>query len=113
MTLQASGQISISEVNAEVGLATTYSSDLNFLNNKIVAAERPAGPNMSAFYSKAYFQNNNNIDDVFAQAMPRYEFISRRVERNSNVLNIGVGRGGLEEVLLNRRAILSCFYPNE
>ena len=58
MTLQASGQISISEVNAEVGLATTYSSDLNFLNNKIVAAERPAGPNMSAFYSKAYFQNN-------------------------------------------------------
>ena len=58
MTLQSSGPIAVSEVNTEVGLATTYSSSLSFLNDKIIASERPAQPNMSAFYSKAYFQNN-------------------------------------------------------
>lgn len=58
MTIQSSGSIAVSDINTEVGLSSTYSSDLNFLNGKIVAGQRPTAPNLGAFYSKAYFQNN-------------------------------------------------------
>lgn len=58
MTTPASGQIAVSDVNVEIGQAATYSSDLNFLNNLIVAGQRPSSPNMDAFHNKAYFQNN-------------------------------------------------------
>jgi hypothetical protein len=58
MTLPASGQIGISDINVEIGQPSTYSSDLNFLNNLVKPAQRPAVPNLGGFYSKAYFQNN-------------------------------------------------------
>ena len=58
MTLPSSGAIAFSDVNTEIGQASTYSSNLNFLNNLIVAGQRPGTPNMGGFYSKAYFQNN-------------------------------------------------------
>lgn len=57
MTLPASGQIAVSDVSVEIGQASTYSTDLNFLNNLIVSGQRPATPAMNNFYSKAYFQN--------------------------------------------------------
>jgi len=44
-------------VSTEIGQATNYSTSLNFLNNLIVAAQRPSAPALSSFYSKAYFQN--------------------------------------------------------
>ena len=69
MTLQASGVISISDVNVEVGNPATYTNNLSFLNGLVVAAERPASPNLGAFYSKAYYQatvdgNCNNGNEV-------------------------------------------------
>jgi hypothetical protein len=68
MTLPASGQIGVNDVNTEVGLAPTYSSSLNFLNGTIKPAQRPASPAMDAFYSKAYYQKNNdgNCDNASA-----------------------------------------------
>ena len=60
MTLQASGAIAISNINTEIGRAATYTSDLGFLNGLILASQRPGQPNMAAFYSKAYFQNNTH-----------------------------------------------------
>lgn len=53
-----SGQISVSDINTEVGLSSTYSSSLNFLNGYIVAGQRPSSPDMDDFKNKAYFQNN-------------------------------------------------------
>ena len=58
MTLPASGQIAVSDVSVEIGQSSTYSTDLNFLNNLIVSGQRPGNPSMDSFYSKAYFQNN-------------------------------------------------------
>ena len=58
MTLQSSGPIAISDVNNELGIGSTYSSSLSFLNNYIVAGQRPSSPALSSFYGKAYFQNN-------------------------------------------------------
>jgi len=60
MTLQSSGAISHSDVNVELGLSAGYSSTLSFLNNYIVAGQRPTTPNMNAFYSLTYYQNNQN-----------------------------------------------------
>jgi len=57
MTLPASGPITISNINTEIGQAPTFSSSLNFLNGLLKSA--PASPNMAAFYSKAYYQSNN------------------------------------------------------
>jgi len=57
MTLQSSGPIAVSDVNTEVGLASTYSSSLSFLNDKVKPSIRPTQPNMNIFYGTAYFQN--------------------------------------------------------
>lgn len=59
MTLPSSGQIAISDINQEIGQAPTYSTNLNFLNGLLRSDQRPSSPNLAAFYSKAYFQNNN------------------------------------------------------
>ena len=57
MTLPASGPLSISNINTELGLSPTFSASLNFLNSYLKPPQ--AQPNMNAFYNKAYFQNNN------------------------------------------------------
>ena len=36
MTLPASGQIGVSDVSVEIGQSSTYSTNLNFLNNLIM-----------------------------------------------------------------------------
>ena len=55
MTLPSSGPIAVSNINTEIGQAPTFTDNLSFLNGLLLS---PAGsPNMSAFYSKAYFQN--------------------------------------------------------
>lgn len=57
MTLQTSGQISVSDISQEIGQAATYSTDLNFLNGLIRSDQRPSNPSMTGFYGKTYFQN--------------------------------------------------------
>lgn len=57
MTLPASGPLAISDISTELGLAPTYSASLSFLNSYLKPPQ--AQPNMTAFYGKAYFQNNN------------------------------------------------------
>ncbi|MCY7389440.1 MAG: class I SAM-dependent methyltransferase, partial [Burkholderiales bacterium] len=50
---------------------------------------------------------------VFANALPRYEFIARQIASGMHVLNIGVGRGGLESILLKKGALVSSLDPSE
>jgi hypothetical protein len=66
MTLPVSpNPISVSQINTEIGAATTTSRTLQFLNDLIKPAQRPAAPNMNSFRGKTYFQMNTqgNCDD--------------------------------------------------
>jgi len=56
MTIQSSGPIGISDVTAELGLGTTYSASLSFLNGFMKNPATP--PNLAEFYGQAYFQSN-------------------------------------------------------
>ena len=49
-----------------------------------------------------FYQNNHEIGDAAFDAYPRYHFIAKQVKDSASVLNIGVGRGGLEKILTNR-----------
>jgi SAM-dependent methyltransferase len=60
-----------------------------------------------------HFQNDNEIGDVFAGARSRYQFLARHIAPEMAVLNIGVGRGGLESILLNKGAVVSALDPSE
>jgi len=62
MTIRPSSNppISAGDVNSEMGNAYTYSSDLVFLNNNILASQRPSTPNLGAFYGLTWLQNLNN-----------------------------------------------------
>lgn len=59
-----------------------------------------------------HFQNNEN-EDSFVGALPRYKFIAKQIASGMEVLNIGVGRGGLEGILLKKGAVVSCLDPSE
>ena len=59
MTLPSSGAIAVSNVNTELGLSSSYSSSLSFLNGYVKAAQRPATPNMAGFYGLTYYKKTN------------------------------------------------------
>lgn len=60
-----------------------------------------------------YMQNNNEMEGVFDNAFPRYKYIAQKIESGMSVLNIGVGRGGLENILLKKGVLVSCLDPDE
>jgi SAM-dependent methyltransferase len=60
-----------------------------------------------------HFQNNDETVDAFVNARPRYEYIALQIASKKRVLNIGVGRGGLETILLTKGAVVSCLDPSE
>lgn len=48
-----------------------------------------------------HFQNSESAEFTFREALPRYRFLIRQTKnKNSKVLNIGAGVGGLEKELL-------------
>ena len=60
-----------------------------------------------------YFQADQDVDDAFAQARARYQFLARRLNSGIRVLNIGVGRGGLEALLLAKGVHVSSLDPGD
>lgn len=52
------GQISVSQINIEVGVSGTTQATLQYLNGLIKPAQRPSQPNMDSFRSKAWYQRN-------------------------------------------------------
>lgn len=60
-----------------------------------------------------YFQNSEEHGDAAFNARARYEFIAKHVASGTHVLNIGVGRGGLEGILVQNHVVVSCLDPSE
>lgn len=60
MTIKASGQLAISEINTEVSPKPPgYSDSLSFLNGIIKESQRDTGDiSMTIFYNKAYYQRD-------------------------------------------------------
>jgi len=59
-----------------------------------------------------YFQNGDEVGDVF-NARLRYEFLAQQIAPSTHALNIGVGRGGLEVILVNKGVVVSSLDPSE
>lgn len=59
-----------------------------------------------------YFHNAESAADAF-NARRRYEFLAQCCHRGSRILNIGVGRGGLEEILLAEGVDGSALDPSD
>ena len=59
-----------------------------------------------------YFQNNPEVGDAF-NADARYRFLARQIKPGADTLNIGVGKGGLEEKLLAKQVNVYCLDPSE
>jgi|CXWL01.1.fsa_nt_gi SAM-dependent methyltransferase len=60
-----------------------------------------------------HFQNDDVMGEVFKEALPRYEFLAQQIAAGMHVLTIGVGRGGLEAILLKKGVLVSCLDPSE
>lgn len=60
-----------------------------------------------------FFQNDANVGDLAFRAESRYRFLAARIKTGADVLNVGVGRGKLERLLIEKGAHLSCLDPNE
>lgn len=60
-----------------------------------------------------HFQNNDEIGDAFTNALPRYEFLAKQIKSGMTILNIGVGRGGLESILVKKGVVVNCLDPSE
>lgn len=59
-----------------------------------------------------YYQNNDDIGNFAFNADTRYRFIADRVSAEKKALNIGVGRGGLEALLLEKGVDVYCLDPS-
>jgi SAM-dependent methyltransferase len=60
-----------------------------------------------------YFQNDDEVGDVIFNARPRYDYVASRIAQGDRVLNIGVGRGGLEDILVRRGVDVCSLDPGE
>lgn len=60
-----------------------------------------------------YFQVNSLGRKTFEGALPRYRALSREVLSGDKVLNIGVGAGGLEEILYKKNAYVFSLDPSD
>ena len=58
------------------------------------------------------FQNDESLVNVGFSARRRFEFLAKRVQKGSRVLNIGVGKGYLESILVQKGVDVSCLDPS-
>jgi SAM-dependent methyltransferase len=60
-----------------------------------------------------YFQNDSEVSDSAFESSTRYHFIAKHIKTRTDILNIGIGRGGLEEILISKGANTYCLDPSE
>lgn len=58
------------------------------------------------------FQNDEELLGVGFPARKRFDFLAKQIPIESSVLNIGVGKGYLEEILVEKGVSVSCLDPS-
>lgn len=59
-----------------------------------------------------FYQNDESTVNSFDGSQPRYEYIANKIAPGLNILNIGVGRGGLEDLLIKKGCVVNCLDPS-
>jgi len=59
------------------------------------------------------FQNTESLIDIAFSNKKRLNFLANRVSPKCRVLNIGIGKGLLEELLIQKKVDVYCLDPNE
>ncbi len=59
------------------------------------------------------FQNDESLVDLGFPARRRFKFLAGKIPKGSDVLNIGVGNGYLEKLLVQKGVIVSCLDPSD
>tara|TARA_B100000676_G_C17892929_1_gene740239 strand:- start:291 stop:974 length:684 start_codon:yes stop_codon:yes gene_type:complete len=60
-----------------------------------------------------FFQNDSNGVAIAFQDNARYQYIASKITDGMNILNIGVGRGGLEKILVSKNIKIYSLDPSE
>lgn len=60
-----------------------------------------------------YYQNDEAMRKVAFTARARHQFLARQISSGAQVLNIGVGDGGLERILVEKGVQVSALDPSE
>ncbi len=61
-----------------------------------------------------YFQvEDDSESNVFGASNARYKYLAERIRTGDSVLNIGVGRGGLERLLLAKQCSVASLDPSD
>jgi len=58
------------------------------------------------------YQNDDDLLDVGFPAQKRFEFLAKKVLSGKRVLNIGVGKGYLEKLLIDKEVDVYCLDPS-
>ena len=59
------------------------------------------------------YQNDEALQEMGCRDGGRIEYIAKRVPENGRILNIGVGRGTLERILIEKGREVYCLDPSE
>lgn len=60
-----------------------------------------------------HFQNHESTAAAFDSARPRYAYLAKQIAPGMAALNIGVGRGALEAMLVAKGVTVSCLDPSD
>lgn len=59
------------------------------------------------------FQNDESLLGIGFPARRRFEFLAKHIPKGSLVLNIGIGNGYLESILVQKGVMVSCLDPSD
>lgn len=75
--------------------------------------EEGANEAMDQYKIWDFYQNDESIRKIAFTARARHQFLARQIPSGAQALNIGVGDGGLERILVEKGVLVSALDPSE
>jgi SAM-dependent methyltransferase len=86
---------------------------LNIGPSEVTMTTNPVGQGLDERRIWEYYQNDDVVGDSVFNARPRYAYVAARIQPGDRALNIGVGRGGLEALLVEKGVAVHALDPGE